>query len=570
LDSSKVRTNRPTDPKRLYPGVHPSRATALALCLATLGGCAVGPDFVSPPAPEVGRYTPEKLTRVGEKDAGVSFVPTGEVPQRWWETFKSGKLNRLVNAAIEHNPSIQAAEAAIQVSYYAAEAQKGGFLPTVLLNSNDSVNLPSNLRPLSAINQTMFNQTYPSTFNVVNNAPLLNIAQNPPMWSYSLFLKQATVAYTLDIWGQNRRTVEALEALTDTMRYQSEAAYLALTANVTVAAIQEAALRGQLAAVERVIKIERELLDLFRNQKGVGWVSEADVLTQEAALAQSLELLPPLKKQVAQQRNLITALVGRYSTDEVSERFDLDDIKLPRAVPVTLPARFVRQRPDIRAAEAQLHAASAQVGVTVAARLPNISLSANGGVNAYKLAQLIMPGTQLYGVAADVTQPIFSGFSLLNQQKGAEAAFQQAEAQYRQTVVTAFENVADLLRAIQADSEAVKAAAYAENVSGRNLEIVRGQLKIGAVSVLAVLNAQQTYLLAVVAHAQARGNLLSDVAGLFMALGGGWQDQNLKDLPPDGPTGPTKQQLEQIRPPVNPGLLPEQISDAIPISAHPN
>jgi NodT family efflux transporter outer membrane factor (OMF) lipoprotein len=543
--------------------------TVIGACLATLGGCAVGPDFISPPAPDVDRYTPEKIERAGGKDPAVAFSAGSEVPQRWWETFKSRKLNRLVEAAVDQNPSIQAAEAAIKVSYYAAEAQKGGFLPTVLLNSNDSVNLPSNLRPLSAINQTMFNQTYPSPFNVINNAPLLNIAQNPPMWSYSLFLKQATVAYTLDIWGQNRRAVESLEAQTDMMRYESEAAYLALTANVAVAAIQEAALRGQLAAVERVVKIERELLDLFRKQKSVGWASEADVLTQEAALAQALELLPPLKKQVAQQRNLITALVGRYSADEVSETFDLDDIKLPRSVPLTLPARFVRQRPDIRAAEAQLHSASAQVGVTVAARLPNISLSANGGVSAYKLAQLIMPGTQLYSVAADVTQPIFSGFTLLNQQKGAEAAFLQAEAQYRQTVVTAFENVADLLRAIQADTEAVKAAAYAEKVSGKNLDIVRGQLKVGTVSVLAVLNAQQTYLLAVVAHAQTRGNLLADVAGLFMALGGGWQDQGLKDLPPDGPGGPTQRDIERIRPPVNPGLLPEQVSNALPISAHP-
>lgn len=537
--------------------------------VAALGGCAVGPDFVSPPPPEVERFTSDTVAHVGGKESGLSFVAGGEVPQRWWEIFRNRKLSRLVEAAVEHNPSIQAAEAAIKVSYYAAEAQKGGFLPSLLLNSNDGITLPSNLRPLSAINQTMFNQAYPSAFNILNNAPVPNFTQNPPMWSYSLFLKQLTVAYTLDIWGQNRRTVESLEAQTDVMRYQSEAAYLALTANVAVAAIQEAALRGQLASVERVIKIERDLLDLFRKQKGVGWASEADVLTQEAALAQALELLPPLKKQISQQRNLITALVGRYSTDEVPETFDLDEIKLPRDVPVSLPARFVRQRPDIRAAEAQLHMASAQVGVAVAARLPNITLSANGGFSAYKLAQLIMPGTQFYTFAADATQPLFMGFSLLNQQKGAEAAFQQADAQYRQTVISAFENVADLLRAIQADNEAVKAASYAETVAGKNLNIVRGQLKIGSVSVLAVLNAQQTYLLAVVAHAQARGNLLADVAGLFMALGGGWQDQNLKNLPPDGPSGPTKQQIEQIKPPVNPNLLPEQVSDVLPISTHP-
>ncbi|RTL81928.1 MAG: efflux transporter outer membrane subunit [Hyphomicrobiales bacterium] len=544
-----------------------SSRALLAFIALPLAGCAVGPDFVSPPPPGVDRFTPEKITRAGDKSASIGFAG-GDVPQRWWETFRNPKLNRLIESSIEHNPSIQAAEAAIKVSYYTAEAQKGAFLPALAANSNDSLSLPSNLRPLSAINQTIFNQTYPSLYNIVNNQPLLNVTQNPPLWSYSLFLKQLTVSYTLDIWGQNRRTVESLEAQTDLMRFQSEAAYLALTSNVAVAAIQEASLRGQQAAVEKVIRIERDLLDILRKQQGVGWASEADVLTQEAALAQALQLLPPLKKQIAQQQDLITALAGRYSTDQAPETFDLDELKLPRAVPVTLPSVFVRQRPDIRAAEAQLHAASAQVGVAVAARLPNITLSGSGGFSAYKLAQLITPGTQLYTVAANATQPLFSGFSLLNQQKAAESAFEQAEAQYRQTVIAAFENVADLLRAIQADTEAVKAAAYAEKVSGRNLEIVRGQLRIGSVSVLAMLNAQQTYLLAIVAHAQARGNLLSDVAGLFMALGGGWQDQNLRNLPPTGPGSPTREQIETIDGPVNPSLLPDPIGNAPTISAH--
>lgn len=542
--------------------------TILGVTFLTLTGCAVGPDFVSPPPPDVDRLTPDPNPHARSGGAGVNFT-IGEVPQRWWEAFKNPKLNRLIEASIEHNPSIQAAEAAIKVSYYSAEAQKGAFLPALAANSNDSLNLPSNLRSIASINQTIFNQSYPSLYNIINNQPLLNVPQNPPMWSYSLFLKQLTVAYTLDIWGQNRRTVESLEAQTDLMRYQSEAAYLALTSNVAVAAIQEAALRGQSAAIEKVIKIERELLDLIRKQHGVGWASEADVLTQEAALAQALQLLPPLKKQIAQQHDLITALAGRYSTDQAPETFELDELQLPRLVPVTLPSTFVRQRPDIRAAEAQLHAASAQVGVAVAARLPNITLGANGGLSAYKLAQLIMPGTQLYTVAANATQPLFMGFSLLNQQKAAESAFEQAEAQYRQTVIVAFENVADLLRAIQADTEAVKAAAYLEKVSGRNLEIVRGQLRIGSVSVLALLNAQQTYLLAVVARAQARGNLLADVAGLFMALGGGWQDQNLKNLPPVGPASPTTEQIEAIKGPVNPNWLPDPIGKTFPIPAHP-
>ncbi len=546
-----------------WPRVRPMWLPALLLALES---CAVGPDFISPPPPDVDRFTPEKITRIADgKQGGVRFVAGGEVPQRWWEAFRNKGLNRLVEAAVDKNPSLQSAEAAIKIAYYTAEAQKGSLLPSLVFNANESLNLPSNNRSIGSLNQVIYNQLFPSPANVLFNAPSVN-TQNPPTFAYSVFLKQLTVAYTLDIWGQNRRAIEALEAATDQQRYQLEAAHLALTGNVVVAAIQEASLRAQIAAIEKVIRIERDLLELLRKQQSAGWASEADVLTQEAALAQALQLLPPLRKQLAQQRDLLTALAGQYSSDPVSETFQLDALKLPQNVPLSLPAAFVRQRPDVRAAEAFLHSTSAHIGVAVAARLPNLTLSANGGFSAFKLAELFAPGTQFYTLAANATQPIFMGFSLLNQQKAAEAAFEQAGAQYRQSVITAFQNVADALRAIKADTEAVKAAAYAEKVTGRNLDIVREQLKIGSVSVLTMLNAQQTYLLAVVAHAQAEGNRLADVAGLFMALGGGWRDENLKNLPPNGPGLPTSQQVESIHGPVNPGLLPElpSVSELLP------
>ncbi len=533
-----------------------SRAPSLALPLA-LQGCAVGPDFVSPPPPDTSRFTPEKISRIEDgKEGGLRLVNGGEVPERWWEAFRNKGLNKLVEAAVDKNPSLQAAEAAIKVAYFTAEAQKGSLLPSLVFNGNDSLQLPSNNRSIGTLNQVIYNQLFPSPANVLFNTPSVN-TQNPPTFAYSVFLKQLTVAYTLDIWGQNRRAIEALEAQTDQQRYQLEAAHLALTGNVVAAAIQEASLRAQIAAVEKVVGIERDLLGLLRKQQSAGWASEADVLTQEAALAQALQLLPPLKKQLAQQRDLLTALAGQYSSDPVPQTFDLGALKPPQKVPLSMPSAFVRQRPDVRAAEAFLHSTSAHVGVAVAARLPNLTLSANGGFSAFKLAELFAPGTQFYTLAANATQPIFMGFSLLNQQKAAEAAFEQAGAQYRQTVITAFQNVADVLRAIQADTEAVKAAAYAAKVSGKNLDIVRGQLKIGSVSVLSMLNAQQTYLLATVAHAQAEGNRLADIAGLFIALGGGWQDQSLKNLPPNGPSLPTREQIESIRPPVNASLLPE-------------
>lgn len=169
-----------------------------------------------------------------------------------------------------------------------------------------------------------------------------------------------------------------------------------------------------------------------------------------------------------------------------------------------------------------MHSASAQVGVAIAARLPNITLSANGGSTAYNLAQSFTPGTGFYTLAASATQPIFDGFSLYHKQKAAEAALQQAEAQYRSTVITAFQNVADALRSLQSDAQAVRAAILAERTAKASLDIVQNQLNAGQVNQLAVLNAQQTYLVAAVSRVQAEANRLADTAALFMALGGGW------------------------------------------------
>ena len=239
-------------------------------------------------------------------------------------------------------------------------------------------------------------------------------------------------------------------------------------------------------------------------------------------VAPAEELLPPLQRQLAQQRNLLTALAGQLSGDEVTQKFDLARIKLPANLPVSLPSKLVDQRPDVRAAEAAMHAASAEIGVAIAARLPNIQLSANSGTTAYNFAQSFAPGTGFYTLAASVTAPIFDGFTLYHKQKAAEAALDQAEAQYRAAVITAFQNVADALRALQSDARAIKAAVHAEDAAKASLDIVEKQLNAGQVNQLAVLNAQQTYLNASVIRVQTEANRLSDTAALFMALGGGW------------------------------------------------
>jgi NodT family efflux transporter outer membrane factor (OMF) lipoprotein len=325
-----------------------------------------------------------------------------------------------------------------------------------------------------------------------------------------------------DVFGGTRRALEGARAQAEATRYELIATYITLSSNVVATAVQEASLRGQIAATQRIIAIERNLLEILKRQFGFGQAAQADVLAQDAALAQAEQLLPPLEKQLAQQRDLLTALAGRYSADEIEQKFDLAHLKLPTNLPVSLPSKLVDQRPDVRAAEANMHAASAQVGVAIAARLPNIQLSANGGSQAPNFAQSFTPGTGFYTLAASVTAPILDGFTLYYKQEAAEAALDQAGAQYRASVITAFQNVADALRALQADARALKAAQRAEDAAKASLDIVQKQLNAGQVNQLAVLNAQQTYLTASVIRVQTEANRRSDTAALFMALGGGW------------------------------------------------
>jgi NodT family efflux transporter outer membrane factor (OMF) lipoprotein len=476
---------------------------ALMMLSAAVSGCAVGPDFKPAPAPDVSGYVPGKLASPnpgsgGPRVAAQHFVTGENISARWWAAFKSQPLDALVKQSVDHNPNLQAAEAAIKIAQYNALAQRGLFFPQITGNSTSA------------------------DFLIANPGQVPPIPTVGPQDQYTLVTHQLTVSFVPDVWGANLRAVENLDAVTEQQLFQLDAAYLALTSNVVTAAIQEASLRGQIAATQRIITIERNLLDILKRQFSFGQAAQADVLAQDAALAQSEELLPPLEKQLAQQRDLLTALAGQYSANEIEQKFDLAHLKLPSNLPVSLPSKLVDQRPDVRAAEANMHSASASVGVAIAARLPNIVLSANGGSNSYNLAQSFQPGTGFYTVAASVTAPIFDGFTLYNKQKAAEAALDQAEAQYRATVITAFQNVADALRAVQSDASAIRAARRAEDAAKASLDIVEKQLNAGQVNQLAVLNAQQTYLTASVTRVQAEAGRLSDTAALFMALGGGW------------------------------------------------
>jgi NodT family efflux transporter outer membrane factor (OMF) lipoprotein len=400
---------------------------------------------------------------------------------------------------LRHNADLQAAQAALKIAHENAVAQKGVFYPQVGANFN-----PIGGRTAADV------------------SPVLST----PQQYYSLETTQLVISYSPDVFGVNRRNLESLEAQTESQRFQLEATYLTVTTNVVNAAVQEASLRAQIEATKKIIAIEKELLNLLRRQLALGQASGADVALQEAALAQAEETLPPLDKSLAQQRDLLTALAGRYPSAEIAQKFTLDSLKLPRDLPVSLPSQLVEHRPDVKMASSNLHSASAQVGVAVINRLPLINLTANLGSQPSDIAQLFTPSTLLYTLAADMTQPIFDGFTLEHKEKAAEAGFEQAEAQYRSTVIQAFQNVADSLRAAQADANALKAAVAAEKAAKTSLDLTRKQLELGAVNFLALLTAQQTYLQAVLTRVQAEASRLADTAALFQALGGGWWNRN--------------------------------------------
>ncbi|ARN83438.1 histidine kinase [Methylocystis bryophila] len=456
-----------------------------------LSSCAVGPDFETPAPPTVERYTKGTTASPGN---GQRFRDGAEVSDRWWEQFRSPRLNGLVEDALQHNSTIEAAQAAMGVAHYNAEAGVGPLFPLVGLTSNPTYSLYS------------------------GNATNSTVTQAP----FSLYTKQVQISYTLDIWGGARRNIESLDAQAENQAFLMAAAQVMIAANVTKAAIEEASLRAQIAATRLVIGIEAERLGLLQLQFAKGAVSSLDLLSQETALAQARQRLPALENLLAQQRDLLTALAGRFSQDEVEETFALSQFSLPRDLPVSLPARLVGQRPDIRAAEASLHSASAQVGVALAARLPSIQLTAAGQTSAFFIPNLFQPGTFGYQLAGNAAFTAFDAFTLQNKQKAAEAGLDQAKAQYRDTVVKAFQNVADSLHALQSDARAVAAAHNAESAAQRYLGKVRLQQKFGSVSQLVVVDAQRSYLNATLARVRAEAQRLSNTVALYAALGGGW------------------------------------------------
>jgi len=489
-------------------GMAVPKAAGAALTLLALAACAVGPDFAVPPAPPVSGYTPEgrpaATTSVDIAGGAAQRFDSGrDIPGEWWKVFHSRELDGLIAEALRANPSLQAAQAALWQAKENLYAQEGKLMPQLDANA-------------SATRQ----QFSPAEFGGTG-APFI----------FNLFQTTVNVSYAPDVFGGQRRLIEAQSALADYQRFQLEATYLTLTSNVVTAAVQEASLRGQIDATRDIIKSEIDQLDVVRNQFDAGAAARTDVLTQQSEVATAQATLPPLQKQLEQQRHVLLALIGRFPNDARSDHLTLASLRLPTDLPVSLPSQLVEQRPDVRVSQAQLHQASAQIGVAIANRLPQFTLTGDYGSAAVTTAALFTPSALIWSAAASGTQPLFHGFTLLHQQRAAEAAYDQAGAQYRSTVLAAFQNVADALRALQLDAATLKAQRAALRAASETLDLARGQYRLGAITYLILLNAQHSYQQARLAVVQAQAARFADTAALFQALGGGWW--NRADVAPN-------------------------------------
>jgi NodT family efflux transporter outer membrane factor (OMF) lipoprotein len=474
---------------------------AAGVSLWVLCACAVGPNF-KPPAPPTGPGFVPTERRVPATSASPlpggeaqRFVDGLDIPGQWWTLFQSPELNALIEQALRHSPTLEAAQAALRQANENVAAQRGALYPSA-----------------SATYEAQRNKSSLAAFGLPGSGEYI----------YTLNSTSVNVSYTLDAFGGVRRQIEALQAQAEHQQFALEASYLTLTANVVTAAIAEASLRAQIAATDDIVRAQRQQLDITQRRVTAGGASRSDVLQQTATLQSTLASLPPLRSQLAQQRDLLATYVGSLPADYAGAEFRLDALRLPADLPVSVPSKFVEQRPDVRQYSALLHQATAEIGVATANMLPQLTLTGSYGGDAARFADMFSPASIVWGIAGSVTQPLFKGGQLLHQRRAAVAAAQEAAANYQATVLTAFQNVADTLYALEGDADALAAEMEAEHAAAGSLELLQAQYKAGGASYLQVLTAEQSYQTAAVALVKARAQRFADTAALFQALGGGW------------------------------------------------
>ncbi len=480
-------------------GFRKSRWALVALCLVPLSnvvGCAVGPNFVRPKPPSVEGYTHEaEPTATVSADGQVQRFEKGAgVVADWWHLFNSAEINAVLDEALASNQTLQVAQASLRQSQENLRAGYGVFFP-------------------------QFDASFSATRQKFSPA---RFGSTSPSTIFNFFTLGATVNYTLDVFGRQRRTVEGLRAQADFQRYTALATYLTLTSNVVNAVIAQAGYSAQIKATEEMIQLLKEQVGITETQAKAGIVPYVNVLSLRTQLASTEGTLPALRQRLSQTEHLLAKLAGRTPAEWTPPEVNLGDLKFPSDLPISLPSDLVRQRPDILAAEAQLHSASANIGVATAALFPTFTLDGTYGQNSTSLKDLFKRTSNYWSMAADASTPLFHGGTLWFQRKAALEGYQESLANYRQSVFSAFAQVADTLRALENDAETLLAESHALSTAGQALKLIQTNYVAGTANYLQVLIANLQYRQAQVAYLQAVTQRLQDTVALFVALGGGW------------------------------------------------
>jgi NodT family efflux transporter outer membrane factor (OMF) lipoprotein len=497
-----ARINRARHQRAAYHSGAPIIAGVLSVAVAS---CTVGPDFTSPEPPSVARYSsPGEATVLHE--GGGPAVPTQaiavgkRVTTEWWKLFRSAKLDALVEQAIAGSHTLESAKARLAQAGEAIAAVSSALYPQVGFNATD----------------TQGKQTAASFGLGPNVAPL------PP--AFNFFQVGPAVNYTPDLFGGTRRHIEQEAALADYQRDQLDAAYLSLTENTVAQAIQGAAIRAQLKAIQDIIDIDQQNVELVRKERLAGSVPDSDVIAAESQLAADETLLPGLDQQLSISKHALAVLVGRAPGNWSPPEFDLAALTLPGRLPVSLPSELVHQRPDIQAAEAQLHAASAQIGIATAQLYPSITLSAGVSGSSLDGGTLFSPAGLVWSVAAGLAQPVFDGGMREAERRAALDAFKASAADYQQVVLRAFGQVADILQALAHDAKLLEAQKRALDMASESLRLQRINYSNGGIGILNLLDAQRQYQRARLGYIRAEAQRYQDTVQLLVAMGGSWWD----------------------------------------------
>lgn len=468
----------------------------MGVVLLTYAACAVGPDFVRPATPTPDRYTVEATpaATVSADNQAQRFVPGGTLDADWWRLFASASLDKLVQEALDNNPTLQASEATLRQSQHQLRAGYGVFFPQA------GAEFGAERERIAPLQEGL--SAPPSVFNLITLS--------------------GTISYMLDIFGGERRAVETLRAQVDYQRYATKAAYLTLSANVVNTSIARAAYIAEVRATERLIDLQQRQLETTQVEVRAGAAPYSDVLSLRALIAADQATLAPLRQKITQTEDLLATLEGRLPSQADLPDLELTALRLPVDLPLGLPSDLVRRRPDILSSEALLHAASANIGVATAALFPSITLSATYGASGSNFGMLPAASGRFWSIGPSATIPVFQGGRLWYGRKAAIDAYQAALANYRQTVLDAFAQVGDALKALEHDAEALQAGVDAQRAAGEALNLLQVNYRAGLVAYLDVWAADVTLQQTTIGYLQAVGQRHQDTVALFVALGGGW------------------------------------------------